>query len=133
MSSEPLHQFHAAAGALVAQLWPNALAARLVVDIPDGDRVLQNTLHVPLSIGGDNDLTTSVLIALTRFRAGEWVRAKTLAADVDAEPTGGHFRRVLRQLVKDGRVESNTNLGYRLAPPTDSKGQAEAKRARNEG
>lgn len=46
-------------------------------------------------------------------RVSGWVKAKVIAAEVDADADGGKFRGVMAQLVKDGALESGA-LGYRI-------------------
>ena len=70
---------------------------------------------------GDTDRELSILEALARIPPHEWIPGKRIAAlcDID-DPNNGHFKATLAKFVKQGRLISNKNLGYRVAFPGSS-------------
>lgn len=103
-----------AAAALALKQRPNATGCKIVVEFPDGiGGTMKDVYGVPLVPSAD-DLRTAILAALGKLRPGEWMRGKTLGAEVDADHDSGHFKRVVAQLRQEELIESNRNLGYRL-------------------
>lgn len=109
---------------------PNAVRASIEIVVPDGDDgTVKDTIAVPLPTTPD-DLDARIMATLNKLRPGEWMRGKTLAAELDTSPDAGHFRRALAALVGT-KLESNTNLGYRIIQ-ANNLGDAKAKRGQSE-
>lgn len=94
----------------VLSVFPQATSIRIVAQGPDGDA----SIPVPMGPASD-DLETVIVEVLGRLKSGEWMPGKSLAPAVGVDRENGHFQRTTSKLVKSGRVESNRNLGYRLA------------------
>lgn len=93
----------------VFAVYPNAQTVSIVAKGPDGEAV------IPIPMARDTeDLAAIVVEVLGKLKPGEWMRAKSIAAETDRDPQSGHFLRTLSRLAKDGIVESNRNFGYRL-------------------
>lgn len=103
----------------VTTLMPSAVGCRLLIDVPgDDDGVLTNRIQIPLTVSdGDDDQVAKALAALGRYRPGEWMPGKVLAAELDVAARSGHFKRIIFRLKETGKVESHKSFGYRLIPP----------------
>jgi hypothetical protein len=84
---------------------------RLVVEYEDGGRSI---LSLPDAAPVD-PTEAAILSELGKLRAGEWMKGRTLAASVDLDVDGGHFKGLMARLARPGgRVESSRGHGFRL-------------------
>lgn len=60
------------------------------------------------------DVRDEVVNLLARLRPGEYMKGRAVAAELDMEYEGGHFRAMMAKLAKDEVIESHTQKGYRL-------------------
>jgi len=91
---------------------PAASGCKIHVEYPGG---LADLLAVPLVVDGGDDLESRVLAFLSKLPAGMWMKGRSIAAEMDVELDGGHFRGTMATLVRSGQLESHRTQGYRLA------------------
>lgn len=82
--------------------------ARVVLVYADGGRVSMDLPPPTGSAGYDgglSDMAEDVLAVLGRLRPGDRMLVRSLAAEVDSDDQGGHFRRTLAELRKRKLIE----------------------------
>lgn len=94
--------------AFVNEAKPGARRCWIIVEYTDDDR---DRIAVPLTV--PDDLEGQALEALGKLKPGEWMKGRTLAAELGIDdPQNGNFRRLMAKLSTAGRVESSRS-GYR--------------------
>lgn len=91
---------------------PDAIKCRLVFYSPGGEEMDRSSVPVPL-FSGETTTAGKVIAFLSKLSPGEWAKGRVIAAEVEMEPDGGRFRKIMGELVKSETLESGA-LGYRL-------------------
>lgn len=91
---------------------PDAIKCRVLFYSPGADDLERSSVPVPLY---SNESTTAgkVIAFLSKLSPGEWAKGRVIAAEVEMEPDGGRFRKIMADLAKSETLESGA-LGYRL-------------------
>lgn len=92
---------------------PDAAWCRLLFGQPGTDINTASSIAVPLFVATDNPNAARVVAFLSKFASGEWTKGRVIAAELDMEPDGGQFRKIMGDLVRAETLESGS-LGYRL-------------------
>lgn len=91
---------------------PDAVRCRVLFYSPAVDGFDRSGVAVPLlAVGSTN--AGRVVAFLSKLSAGEWAKGRVIAAELDMEPDGGQFRKIMGDLVRSETLESGS-LGYRL-------------------
>lgn len=101
-------------GEWAVDLYPNAIAARLVIDIPNGAAVASASLPIPLPAPSDATVEDRIVAFLSGFHPETWVKGRVIAAEVDMEYGGGQFGKVMAELSKVKKILESNTAGYRL-------------------
>lgn len=91
---------------------PDAVKCRVTFFSPGSGGFDRSGVVVPLLVANVTK-ADKVIAFLSKFSAGEWVKGRVIAAELDMESDGGQFRKIMGDLVRSETVESGT-LGYRL-------------------
>lgn len=91
---------------------PDAIKCRVVFYSPGGDELDRSSVPVPLFCG-ETTTAGKVIAFLSKLTPGEWAKGRVIAAEVEMEPEGGRFRKIMADLVKSETLDSGA-LGYRL-------------------
>jgi hypothetical protein len=98
-------------GELVRRLAPTARNLRIVYDVPGAGGV--STGRIPITAISDASDLDGLVVGVLAAHSG-WMKGRAVAAQLDLDPDGGHFRSTMARLAATGLIESNKALGYRL-------------------
>lgn len=88
--------------------WCRLLFGSLGTDLSDAA-----SIPVPLYAVSDNPHVGRVMSFLSKLAPGEWAKGRVIAAELEMEPDGGQFRKIMGDLVRAETLESGS-LGYRI-------------------
>lgn len=90
---------------------PDAVRCKLLIYSPGTDGFDRSTLAVPMACS-EASFAGRVIAFLSKFPAEDWVKGRTIAAELDMEHDGGQFKKLMAQLPKDEVLSSPQ--GYKL-------------------
>lgn len=92
-------------------LQPEAAGCRFVIDVPNAP----DTVYGIPMVGNVAGAERKVIAFVEKFPPDEWVKGRTIAAEIEMEYGGGQFGKLMSELVKVKKLlESDRSQGYRL-------------------
>lgn len=103
-------------GGYMRSMYPAVHNIRVLGDVTDADGHT-SAVRLPIPVAAPPaDLKSAILHTLGKLRAGEWMKGRNVAWDIDEDidHKGGSFKRAVSELIEDDKIESDRTLGYRL-------------------